>query len=123
MSSSQGQEWIFLSDSDSDSIKKSNGWRCSYQPIRQGLNSTANGKPQNSITEERENSTDQKHDPRRELIAGNARKDPDVFPDIVGDSQHGELLLTETQNGFQRVGVEGEVVGVSGRYLDPNRRS
>ena len=86
-------------------VNKSTTWVRTHQPIRQGLDGTADGEPEDSIAEEGSESTDQKDDPRREHVVGNTGNDSDVLADVVGDSEHGDLALIETQNRFQGVRV------------------
>lgn len=69
-----------------------------YNPIRHGGKSLANGKPDNAVAEERGENADEKNGPRRELVAGDSGKNPDVFSDIVGDAENRELLLAEAED-------------------------
>lgn len=57
------------------------------------------------------------------MVAGDSGKNPDVFSDIIGDAENGELLLAEAENWFENGRVERESVGISGSYLDPHRRA
>nr|GMD38800.1 Protein transport protein [Ipomoea batatas] len=60
--------------------------------------SPANNKPKNTIAQKSTSSANKKHSPGRELIAGNPWENPHIFPNIIGHSKNGELLLTETQH-------------------------
>lgn len=73
------------------------------QPIRQCRNSLAESEPDSTKPKEGANCGDQENDPRREPIADDARKNTDVFSDVIGDSEDGELLLGQSKDGFQRV--------------------
>lgn len=80
----------------------------------------ANSKPHKAITEETKGGTKKKKSPGREVVAGNAGEKSQIFANIIGDSKNSDLLLVESQHGFEGRGIEGEVVGIASSYLNPN---
>lgn len=101
-------------------IEQRRGEENLYQPIGQGENSLADSEPKHAVPKKGGQAADKQHQPRRELVADDAGEEADVLADVVGHTKHGELLLVETQNRFQRVGVEREVVGAAGGNLNPD---
>lgn len=94
----------------------------SYHEVRDG-NGFGESEVENTIAEERGERTDTEEEPGRELVAGETREDAKILAEIVGDAEERELALVETENGFERVGVESESEGVAGSNLNPHRCS
>lgn len=61
----------------------------------------ANSKPHKAITEETKGGTKKKKSPGREVVAGNAGEKSQIFANIIGDSKNSDLLLVESQHGFE----------------------
>lgn len=83
------------------------------------MKSVRDREPENTKTDEREKSTDEKNKPRWEFVAGNTRKKTNIFTNIIGYTKHCNLALVETKNGFEGGRVEWKCVGVSYSNLNP----
>lgn len=76
------------------------------------MKGVTDSEPEETKAKKREDSTDEKDEPRGEFVAGKARKETNILTNIIGDTKKGKLALVETQNRFQRVGVKWECVSI-----------
>lgn len=91
-----------------------------HRPVRERLDGPAHGEIKHAVPREAGEGADQEDCPRGELVAEVAGEEADVLANVVGDAEHGELVLAEPEDRLEGVGVEGEVEAVAGAYLEPH---
>nr|GMC66109.1 hypothetical protein Iba_chr02eCG2560 [Ipomoea batatas] len=91
-----------------------------YLPIGEGLNSLANDKPLNAITNEPFDSTYEEYKRGGKTVGGKAGEEAESLADIFGDGEVVELKLGKKHERFKGVGVVGKCVVVASNDLNPD---